>query len=62
MGHDMLFSIGISLVSLLYLGGIVWAAVDASARGRSGCLVGLLVLFTGPLGLILYLLLRPAPE
>jgi hypothetical protein len=62
MGHNMLFSMGISLVGLLYLGSIVWAAIDASARGRSGCLIGLLVLFTWPLGLLLYLLLRPEPE
>jgi hypothetical protein len=62
MGREMLFSVGISLVGLLYLGAIVWAAFDASSRGRSGCLVGLLVFVLGPLGLILYLLLRPEPE
>jgi hypothetical protein len=37
----------------------IWAAMDASARDKSGCLVFILVLFLGPIGLIIWLLIRP---
>ena len=37
----------------------IWAANDASNRGKSGCLVFLLVFLTGPVGLIIWLLIRP---
>lgn len=37
----------------------IWAATDASDRGKSGCLVFLLILFLGPVGLIIWLLIRP---
>lgn len=37
----------------------IWGAIDASNRGKSGCLVFLLILFTGPVGLIIWLLIRP---
>lgn len=37
----------------------IWAASDASERGKSGCLVFLLVLFLGPIGLIAWLIFRP---
>lgn len=43
-----------------YFVSIVWAAGDAEARGKSGCLVGLLVaLLSWPLGLIAWLVFRP---
>lgn len=35
-----------------------WAASDASSRGKSGCLVFLLVLLGGPIGLIIWLIIR----
>jgi hypothetical protein len=39
---------------------IVWAYNDAEKRGKSGCLVALLVfLLTWPVGLIIWLLIRP---
>ena len=38
----------------------VWAYGDAERRGKSGCLVALLVFFLSwPLGLILWLVFRP---
>jgi hypothetical protein len=36
-----------------------WAGRDAERRGKSGCLVGLAVFLTWPLGLILWLVFRP---
>lgn len=38
----------------------VWVAVDANRRGLSGLLWGLLVFFTGIVGLIVYLLVAPS--
>lgn len=37
----------------------IWAASDAENRGKSGCLVFLLVFLLGPVGIILWLLIRP---
>lgn len=37
----------------------IWAASDAADRGKSGCLVFILVFFLGPIGLIIWLLIRP---
>ena len=53
-------SIMIAIIPLLWLGGIVWVIYDAEDRERSGCLIGLLVLMTGPLGLLIWFLARPA--
>jgi hypothetical protein len=49
------------LLIALWIYSIVWAAGDASRRGKSGLLVGLLVLFVHPwpLGLVLWLIFRP---
>jgi hypothetical protein len=43
---------------LLVLASPFWAWIDADRRGKTGCLWALLVLFTWPLGLIAYLILR----
>jgi len=43
----------------LWIGTSNWAARDASRRGKAGCLVGLLVLFTWPIGLLFWLIARP---
>jgi hypothetical protein len=41
----------------------LWVAKDAVARGKSGLLVSLLVLFAGwPLSLVLWLVMRPDNE
>ena len=37
----------------------IWASMDAADRGKSGCLVFILVFLTGPVGLIIWLLIRP---
>ena len=51
----------ISLVVLgLYIWSIVWSYADAEKRGKSGCLVALLVgLVSWPLGLVIWLVARP---
>ena len=44
----------------LFVGSIVWAYGDAQARGKSGCLVAILVAFLyWPLGLVAWLIFRP---
>lgn len=53
----VLLVIGILCV---YIWSIVWAYRDAEARGKSGCLVALLVLLLPlPVGLIAWLVFRP---
>lgn len=44
----------------LYLASAVWAYRDAEQRGKSGVLVLLVTLVAWPLGLIGWLLVRPA--
>ena len=52
--------LAIALLSLLYLGSIFWAFGDAETRGKSGCLVAILVaFFSWPLGLVAWLIFRP---
>ena len=56
------------LLSLIFLGGALtllfgscrWAVRDADARGKPGCLVGLLVFITWPLGLLFWVVARPS--
>ena len=59
-----IFFIVYALVALvifgLYIFSIIWSFRDAEARGKSGCLVALLVAFLSwPLGLILWVVFRP---
>jgi hypothetical protein len=50
-------------VGLLPILSAFWAYDDAERRGKSGCLVALLVLFVSwPVGLILWLVFRPEPR
>ena len=45
---------------LLYVWSIGWAYGDAESRGKSGCLVALVVMFLSwPLGLLIWLVFRP---
>jgi Na+/proline symporter len=47
----------------LFIGSIFWAYQDAEKRGKPGCLVALLVfLATWPVGLIIWLLIRPGDK
>lgn len=44
----------------LYLASILWAFGNARARGKSGCLVAILVAFLSwPLGLVAWVVFRP---
>lgn len=55
-------AVGLAVLILvpLFLGSIVWAFGDAKTRGKSGCLVAILVAFLSwPLGLIAWLIFRP---
>jgi hypothetical protein len=53
-------SITILVVGLcLVLFSCRWVGRDADRRGKSGCLVAILVLLTWPLGLLLWLFFRP---
>lgn len=52
--------IGIMALAALPIISVIWAYGDAERRGKSGCLVAILVLFLSwPLGLILWLVFRP---
>ena len=54
----LLFSL---LIFVIYIGSVIWAFADAQNRGKSGCLVALLVLLlVWPVGLIIWLLIRPS--
>ena len=48
------------VIFLLNIALLIWVARDARARGVDGALWVCLVLFTGPLGLVIYLAQRPA--
>ena len=44
----------------LYIASIIWAFADGEARGKSGCLVALLVaVLSWPVGLLVWLVFRP---
>jgi hypothetical protein len=44
----------------LWLWSVVWAYGDAERRGKSGCLVALLVMLVSwPLGLLIWVIFRP---
>ena len=48
------------LFAVLYVWTIVWAYSDAENRGKSGCLVALLVmLLSWPIGLLAWVVFRP---
>lgn len=61
---NILFAVPLMLFGLvmfaLYIVSIFWAFGDAERRGKSGCLVALIVAFLSwPLGLLLWVVLRP---
>lgn len=48
------------LFTALFIWSLVWVYGDAERRGKSGCLVVLVILFFGwPLSLLLWLVFRP---
>jgi hypothetical protein len=49
------------LVFALYFGSLAWLFADAENRGKSGCLVVLVVMFLfWPIGLVAWLVFRPS--
>jgi drug/metabolite transporter (DMT)-like permease len=49
-----------AILLALLVWSLVWVANDAEARGKSGCLVALLVLFLSwPLSLLVWIIFRP---
>ncbi len=57
---DIVAVIAILVFLGLYVYSIFWATADAEARGKSGCLVALLVTFLSwLLGLLLWVIFRP---
>ena len=47
-------------ILFVYIASIVWAFGDAKSRGKSGCLVAILVaVLSWPIGLIVWLVFRP---
>jgi hypothetical protein len=51
--------IGLGVLAL-YVFSIMWAFSDAEDRGKSGCLVAILVAFLSwPIGLVAWLIFRP---
>lgn len=50
-------------IFVLYIYSVFWAYNDANKRGKSGCLAALLVfLVSWPIGLLIWLLIRPGEE
>jgi len=51
------------LLALILLAFWIWAVIwvyrDAEERKGMGCLIAILVVLTGPIGLLLWVLLRP---
>ena len=59
IGGVFVVVIGLAFLGL-FVWSIVWAYGDAERRGKSGCLVALLVMFlTWPMGLVAWLVFRP---
>ena len=51
--------VGIAIFAI-YVLTVIWAFSDAKQRGKSGCLVAILVAFVSwPVGLIIWLVARP---
>lgn len=61
---EAIFLLVLALFTALFVGLFVWSLVwvygDAERRGKSGCLVVLVILFFGwPMSLLLWLVFRP---
>lgn len=51
--------VGIAIF-VVYIATVIWAYGDAEKRGKSGCLVAILVAFLSwPIGLVVWLVARP---
>jgi hypothetical protein len=59
--YVLALAVGIPFL-IIFWGSIYLAARDAAARGKSAGLVALLVFFTWPIGLIMWVIFRPDNE
>jgi len=58
---NILYILFVALILTALIGSLFWAVNDAEKRGRSGCVILLLFfLLPWPVGLIIWLLIRPA--
>lgn len=58
---QIIFILAIAVILTGVVGSFFWAVGDAEKRGKSGCLVALLFfLLPWPVGLVIWLLVRPA--
>lgn len=63
MSEDLVWTVVIVAIVPLYLWSVIFAYRDARARGKSGCLVALIVMFLEwPIGLLVWLVFRPEGE
>ena len=54
------FGLFLSMLSfVLIVLSLMWAFADAEARGKSGCLVALLVFLLWPVSLLIWIVFRP---
>lgn len=58
-GSILLSLLAMAAVIAVYIWMMVWVNNDAKARGQSGCMPMVLILLFGPIGLIVWLLMRP---
>lgn len=61
MDGNILLPLGVLAVFFaVYVGTIIWGYQDAEERGKSGCLVALLIaLLSWPLSILLWIVFRP---
>ena len=58
-GAILLYLLLFAAIIGVYIWMLVWVNNDARSRGQSGCMPMLLVFIFGPIGLIIWLLMRP---
>ena len=59
MAIFVMLCVGLPML-IVFLASVIWSYRDAEKRGKSGCLVAALVfLATWPVGLIIWLIIRP---
>ncbi|HEV7405416.1 MAG TPA: hypothetical protein VGO11_20905 [Chthoniobacteraceae bacterium] len=58
-GMMLIMLILFALYMTLVIWSLVWVAKDAEARGKSGILLALLMFFTWPVGLLVWIVARP---
>lgn len=57
--EEMVSGFTFLIYTALWVAALLWVYRDAERRGRVGCFVTLMVMFFFPLGLLLWLILRP---